>query len=440
MTLLFLADEIQGSRASKLDTMRRILVLLLLAGGLAACQDDSWVLRAYSAGWPGARADSHNSGRVGQTPPGKLAVLWSRPLLGQGYAQPSVSSRGFVGATALTGSGCNTFSFDVADGRKRWCLRRYLGVELSTPLADQFDTVYLGQAGSIAALAQNDSVKWSDPVLGSPVGSGFTGDGNLLVVTHLGQVEVLDAVNGRTVSAPIELVPVQNRADAAQGLADCAAHGPSCPVASPAAYDARSGRIVLSFWPPGAAAAQLVGLRYNAGDKTLWVDWRATAEHPGPLGMPVISADGSAVVATDGAGFVSARRLDNGAALWSAPTGRGGAGVLAEAPSGAVVVGAGSDPGAQAGLAAYSDKGQLWKRDDVRCLSPATFAGADDGFVLVAGAGGAGSALLRFDAGTGATRSTTELPGLPPGPSPGISVAPGGQLVFVLGGQLVALG
>lgn len=420
--------------------MRRIVVLLVLAAGLAACQNDSWVLRSYSEGWPGGRADSHNSGHVAQEPPQQLGVLWTRPLLGQGDAQPSVSARGFVGATALTGSGCNTFSFDIVDGRKRWCLRRYLGVELSTPLVDQFDTVYLGQAGSIAALAQNGSVKWSDPVLGTPIGTAFADDGNLLVVTHLGQVEVLDAVNGRTVSPPIELAKVQNRADAAQGLSDCPAFGPACPVASPAAYDARSGRIVLSFWPAGAPAAQLVGLRYNAADKTLWVDWRADAERPGPLGMPAISPDGGTVVTTDSAGRVTARKLDTGAALWSAQTGHAGTSALAVAPNGTVVVGVGSDPAAPSGLAAYSDNGQLWKRDDLRCLSPATLAGESDGFVLVAGSGGNGSALLRFDAGTGATRSTTELPDLPSVPSPGISIAPGGQVVFVQGGRIVALG
>ena len=417
--------------------MRRLLLSLLLVAGLAACQDDSWVRRGYSEGWPGSRGDSRNSGHTDQLPPGPLAVLWSRPLLGQSYAQPSVSSRGFVGVTALTESGCNTFSFDLADGRKRWCLRRYLGVELSTPLVDQFDTTYLGQAGTVAALAQNDSVKWSDPVLGTPIGSAFTGDGNLLVVTHLGQIEVLDTVNGRTASPPIELVPVSNRADSAQGLADCAVHGPHCPVASPPAYDSRSGRFVLSFWSPGAASAQLVGMRYDAAGKSLWVDWRATAEHPGPFGTPVISADGAAVVAVDGAGQLSGYRLDNGTKLWSASTGRAGTSVPAITPGGTTVLGAGPDPAA---LAAYTDKGQLWKRDELRCLSPATLTGASDGFVLIASPSGTGSALLRFDAGTGETHSTTELPDLPPGPSPGVSVAPGGQIVFSQSGQLVALG
>ncbi|ADG98718.1 conserved hypothetical protein [Segniliparus rotundus DSM 44985] len=417
--------------------MRRILVLLLLVAGLAACQDDAWVRRGYSAGWPAARGDSHNSGRTDQEPPRKLAVLWTRPLLGQVYAQPSVSSRGFVGVAARTESGCNTFSFDIEAGRKRWCLRRFFGVELSTPLVDQFDTVYLGQAGLIAAFAQNDSVKWSDPVLGTPIGSALTSDGNLLVVTHLGQIEVVNSINGQIVSPPVELVPVADRADAAHGLADCASRGPQCPVASQPAYDPGSGRFVFSFWPPGAPAAQLVGMRYNAADKTLRVDWRAPAAHPGPLGMPAITADGSAAIAIDAAGVLSAHRLSDGTQLWRTPTGAAGTSVLAAAPNGTVVIGAGS---AAAPLAAYTGTGQLWRRDDLRCLSPATLTAEHDGLVLVVSADGKGSALVRFDAETGATRETTELPGLPPAPSAGISVAPGGQLVFAQGGQLVALG
>jgi outer membrane protein assembly factor BamB len=417
--------------------MRRFLVLLLLAAGLAACQDDSWVRRGYSAGWPGARGDSHNSGHASQQLPQKLAVLWSRPLIGQDYAQPSVSSRGFVGVTARTESGCNTFSFDIEAGRKRWCLRRFFGVELSTPLVDQFETTYLGQAGLMAAFAQNDSVKWSDPVLGTPIGSALTSDGNLLVVTHLGQIEVVNSINGDIVSPPVELVPVADRADATHGLDDCASRGPQCPVTSQPAYDPGSGRFVFSFWPPGAPAAQLVGMRYDAADKTLRVQWRAPAAHPGPLGMPMITADGSAAITIDAAGLLSARRLSDGTELWSTPTGAAGTSVLASAPNGTVVLGAGSAP---APLAAYTHTGQLWKRDDLRCLSPATLTAEHDGLILVVSASGKGSALVRFDTETGATRETTELPDLAPAPSPGISVAPGGQVVFAQDGQLVALG
>jgi outer membrane protein assembly factor BamB len=253
------------------------------------------------------------------------------------------------------------------------------------------------------------------------------------------------------VSPPIELVPVANRADAAQGLKDCTTHGPSCPVSSPPAYDPASGRIVLSFWAPGAPGARLVGMRYDAGNKTLAVDWHAPVGQ-GPISMPVIGA--GAVYQLDRSGTLTAYRLNDGFALWSTPTGRSKTAVLALNPNGTVVLGSsdttpepqlGAPPTGdigeadRGGLAAYTAKGQLWRRDDVRCLSPVTITGENTGLVLAMSASGKGSAIVRFEASTGKTISITELPDIAPATSPGISVSSGGELVFAVGGQLVAL-
>ncbi len=124
----------------------------------------------------------------------------------------------------------------------------------------------------------------------------FLTDGNLLVVTHLGQVLVFDAHRGTVVGNSLDLVAGIDPKDPQRGLADCRLGGPACPVAAAPAFSAATGMVVVTLWEPGADKPVVVGLRYRPGQTPLLTrEWTSDAVGGGPLGSPVLSADGSTV-------------------------------------------------------------------------------------------------------------------------------------------------
>ena len=69
--------------------------------------------------------------------------------------------------------------------------------------------------------------------------------GQLLVVTHLGQVLVFDAHRGTVIGTPLDLVAGVDPTDSERGLADCRLGRPRCPVASAPAFAASTGIVAI---------------------------------------------------------------------------------------------------------------------------------------------------------------------------------------------------
>ncbi|EUA13965.1 putative pyrrolo-quinoline quinone [Mycobacterium xenopi 4042] len=147
------------------------------------------------------------------------------------------------------------------NGRQRWCVRLVQGGGFAGPLFDGFDNVYVGQPGAILSFPPTQWTRWRAPVIGMPSTPRILDEGQLLVVTHLGQVVVFDAHRGTVVGSPLDLVDGVDPTDPTRGLADCPPARPGCPVAAAPAFAASSGMVVIGLWPRrqrrGAGGAEI---------------------------------------------------------------------------------------------------------------------------------------------------------------------------------------
>lgn len=428
------------SSAAALTTISALL--------LAGCGGDSGTGDVFGAGgWPGMHSDARNSDTSTVTGSRSLDFQWSRPLGGPTVTNASVAANGQIFLTARTDNGCNVFSFQIDTGRKRWCTRVGPGSAVSTPVVDANTNSYVGEDGAMLSFDERGQMRWRTPVTGTPLSAQFTGDGNLLFVTQLGQVNVLDPQTGRSVAAPYDLIPPASYTQGANidplpndlGLDDCAAGGPRCPVATPPAIDLESGRIVVTFWRPGAPQADLVALRYDGGERpAITEEWSTALLADGSASGPVLSRDGKSVYANDNAGHLWVLDTESGSLRWTYDLGyavRGGPSVSDRG----VIIPAGAENGR---LLALRDRGDhaevLWERADVVQRGAAAQTSGSTAYTVIRD-GENGLALLTFDTATGETLDRDTLPGAS-GSTTGTSVGPDGQVLTpTLIGELFVL-
>ncbi|MCV7099828.1 PQQ-like beta-propeller repeat protein, partial [Mycobacterium palustre] len=205
-----------------------------LAAGLGGCGNtDSWVDASAARGWSAQYADAANSGYTATAGAAKLSLRWTRSVKGSLAAGPAVSARGYLALNAQTPTGCSLMEWENDNrGRQRWCVRLFQGGGFAGPLFDGFDNVYVGQPGAFLSFPVTQWTRWRKPVIGMPATPRFLGHGQLLVVTHLGQVLVFDSHRGEVVGSALDLVDGVDPTDATRGLADCAPARPGCPVAA----------------------------------------------------------------------------------------------------------------------------------------------------------------------------------------------------------------
>jgi outer membrane protein assembly factor BamB len=252
-------------------------------------------------------------------------------------------------------------------------------------------------------------IRWRNPVIGLPQTPRLLSPGELLVVTHLGQVLVYDAHRGTVVGTPLDLVEGVDPKDSQRGLADCQLGRPGCPVAAAPAFSAATDIVVTSLWQPNAPAPELVGLRYRPGQTPLLSrDWTSTAVGGGPLNSPVLSADGTTVYVNGRDGHLWALNTTDGTPKWSVPLDFQPQTPPSVSPDGLIVSGGG--PGTKlVALKDGGDRGEVaWTRDDVQPLSTSSLAGPAAYTVARAGDG---MALLVFDPADGHTLNSYPLPG-----------------------------
>ncbi|GFG76658.1 hypothetical protein MBOT_40230 [Mycobacterium botniense] len=373
---------------------------------------DSWVTATAAQGWPAQYGDASNSSYTPTAGATSLALQWTRSVKGSLAAGPALSGRGWMALNAQTPAGCSLMEWENNDnGRQRWCVRLVQGGGFAGPLFDGFDNLYVGEPGAIISFPPTQWTRWRRPVIGMPTTPRILDSGQLLVVTHLGQVLVFDAHRGAVVGSALDLVDGVDPTDSARGLADCAPARPGCPVAAAPAFGPASAMLVVSVWQPGAKASVLVGLKYHPGQTPLLTrEWTSDAVAAGVLASPVFAADGSTVYVNGRDNRLWALAAADGKPKWSVPLGFLAQTPPAVAPGGRVVSGGG--PGTR--LVAFRDAGdhaeQLWRRDDVSPLSTSSLAGPGVGYTVVSGTPQAGLVLLIFDAATGRTIRSYPLP------------------------------
>ncbi|WP_082135878.1 PQQ-binding-like beta-propeller repeat protein [Mycobacterium sp. EPa45] len=391
---------------------------------MAGCGNtDSWVESTAAHGWSAQYGDAANSSYTATGGASALRLKWSRSVKGELSAGAALGDIGYLAVNGQTAGGCSLMVWENDNnGRQRWCTRMVLGGGFASPLFDQFDNLYIGQPGLMESFPTTQWVRWRENVIGMPTTARFLGGGQLLVVTHLGQVLVFDSHGGVVTGNPLDLVAGLDPTDSTRGLIDCAAALPQCPVAAPPAYAASTHTIVVSLWQPGAKASTLVGLQYHpGGDPILTREWTTDAVAAGVLAAPVASADGNTVYVTGRDDKLWALKTSDGKVKWSVPLDFLPQTPPSVSPDGLILVGGGRNTH----LVALKDAGDhaqvAWRRDDVTPLTTSSQAGTV-AYTVTADAP-AGLALLAFDPADGHTLNSYPLPqadGFPVGVSVGL--------------------
>ncbi len=430
--------------------LRRLVALtaalsgtVLVAGSLAACTDtDTWVDAAAAPGWPAQYGDAANSSYTPVGGASELESVWTRSVKGDLGAAVALGSHGYLAANGQTSGGCSLMVWENQNnGRQRWCSRLVQGGGFAGALFDGFNNLYVGQPGAIVSFPPTQWIRWRQQVIGMPQTPRFLGAGQLLVVTHLGQVLVFDAHRGNVVGNPVDLVEGVDPTDSQRGLADCAPARPRCPVAAAPAFSPKSNLIVVALWQPGAPAATLVGLRYRQGQTPLLTrEWTSDAVTDGVLAAPVLSADGSTVYVNGRDQALWALDSTDGKAKWSVPLDYLAQTPPTVSPDGTIVAGGG--PGATlTGIKDSGDRGEIvWRRGDVESLTTAGRAGSDIAYTVARDTGSDGMALLAFDPRDGQTVTSYPLPGATGFPV-GVSLGPDRSVVTATSdGQVYSFG
>ena len=413
--------------------LRRVLALTstaLLTGVAAGCANtDSWVESTAAPGWSAQYAEAGNTSYTATDGAAALTLGWSRSVQGELGAAAALGGGGYLAVNGQTTGGCSLMVWENDNnGRQRWCTRMVLGGGFSSPLFDGFDNLYIGQPGLMISYPPTQWVRWRTNVIGMPTTARFLRGGQLLVVTHLGQVLVFDAHRGDVVGTSLDLVAGVDPTDAQRGLSDCAQGRPRCPVAAAPAFSPATGIVVVTLWEPDAQAPTVVGLRYRPGQTPLLSRaWTSTEVGGGPLASPVLSADGKTAYVTGRDARLWALNTDDGKPKWSVPLDFQPQTPPSVSPDGLVVVGGGPD----AKLIAVKDGGDhgdvAWTRDDVLPLSTSSRAGAKVAYT-VARDGENGQKVLVFDPADGRTLNEYALPGATGFPV-GVSVGHDGRVV-----------
>ena len=396
--------------------LRRAIALAstaLLTGGLTACgTTDSWVDARAARGWPAQYADAANSSFTATEGAGGLTLSWSRSVKGELGAAAALGAERYLAVNGQTAGGCSLMVWENDNGgRQRWCTRMVLGGGFTSALFDGFDNLYIGQPGQMISYPPTQWVRWRTNVIGMPTTARFLDGGQLLVVTHLGQVLVFDSHRGVVSGSPVDLVGGVDPTDPTRGLTDCAQSLPGCPIAAAPAFSATSRVVVIGVWQPGAAASTLTALRYQPGQTPLLSRlWTSEAVSAGVLGPPVFSADGATVYVNGRDRQLWALNAEDGSVKWSAPLDFQPLTPPSVAPGGLIIAGGGP----QTRLVWLRDAGNraeaVWRRDDMTPLTTSSQAGYQVAYTIIAPAPYELSLLVFNPADGGRTLNSYPLP------------------------------
>lgn len=411
-------------------------VAVALAAVLASCTNPqpSWVHADDSAAWPGRYGDAQNSSFSDIPAAPELVPAWTRDLHGPNSAPASISDRGVISATVGTDSGCTTFHLELTVGRKTYCYRDGQGIELQTPLVDQFEYTYIGVPGWLISFNADGQVRWRYATSGTPLYINFAGHDNVLAVTQTGQVVLVDSHDGTAVAASQQLLPGLADDNNAAGLEDCATGGPGCAVGGTPAVDIAAQRAYVVYQRPGAKNAVVRALDFaeRDGSRSIQSAWDRTDVPGDPWGTPALSADGKTLYVNTRDGKLLALSTEDGAVKWSYDLGYRVRSAPSVSPDGTLIP---ASPGLhRSEFIALKDEGssvrELFSRNDLAAVSPAAQIDDGIGYVVMRSWAGVKTELVEFRTDTGTTLRSFPLdPDMES--ASGVAVGPDGELVTI---------
>ncbi len=394
--------------------MRRLAALALTALIVGACGNtDSWVEAHPADGWPAQYGDAGNSSYTplqgAQRPGAGLAPI------GEGRARRP----GRAGLRRLS-------------RRQRPDRRRVLadGVGVRQQGHASAGAAGYGRAAACPAHCSTGSTTSTSaspaqccpsprpsgsggvsPVIGLPMTPRILAPGQLLVITHLGQVLVFDAHRGTAIGTSLDLVDGVDPTDAQRGLADCQLGRPLCPIAAAPAFSPASNVVVVGLWEPNAEAPVVVGLRYRPGQTP-----PLTGSGPAPPSAagrcpvpccPPTARPSTSTAATAGCGRSN---TDDGKAKWSVPLNYQPQTPPSVSPDGLIVAGGGPDAKLVARQGRWRPRRRRLepRRRQRRCRTSSR-AGSGVAYTVTRD-GDRGMALTVFDPADGHTVNSYPLP------------------------------
>ncbi|MEZ5209740.1 PQQ-binding-like beta-propeller repeat protein [Gordonia sp. (in: high G+C Gram-positive bacteria)] len=403
----------RSTRRARASRPAAVVVLLAVAGLLlSACSDGHHEVRAIpAAGWPVYGGHGDNANYTPVTAPGGLSLKWQRPTGGPITAPLTLNANGDVGVTARTTNGCNLFVFSNTNGRKNFCKRMADGNQFNAMAFDQYSQPYVGESGMFLAFNGGGAIRWRMPTIGLPFSAKFAGPGQVLSVTQLGQILLIDAQTNRFDAPEVRLRPNADPAQPLFGLGDCISGGPLCAVSAPPAVDAGHERFYLNYRPDGAPAAQLTAMSYAEGRDGRRITGVWNAPVPGGMvGPATVSPNGETVYAFGRDGKLYAFAAGDGRQRWSYDLGGYGFATLSVSPGG-VLIPTGTIGAPLTILKDDGDKAELRaKRDDVQAVSLATQTGKDTAWTVVRTGPAQKLVLTEFSTADGATKRSLDLP------------------------------
>lgn len=376
---------------------------------------------AYAPGWSAVHADSANTDYSPVDGADDLTLAWQRsfegsvsigPLDWTINLGPTVGPDGRVYLTS-TVTGCHLQALDGATGETLWCSQDVGPLAVaSSALLDRDGRLFVADAEAMHAFDTDGRLLWETPIVGVPLSAQFTPEGRLVFVTHIGNLHVLDRASGEAVLPTVELAPGATW-DPAGGMMACARGTEACPAANTLAVDQATGRLVFTFWEPGAPQAGVRAMRYTEEPvPTLTTEWTNDSLPGGSASSPVLSADGSRVYVNDNVDSVHALDAATGEEIWTFPIGYASGGSPSLSPGG-IIMPAGGGGGSLLAVHDDGDSARLaWRHDDLVNRGLPTQAAGDRVYATV-GHGRVRNELLVLDAVTGAELDREPLPGSP---------------------------
>ena len=380
---------------------RRLLALACAALVAGACTgsgsgsgsdeagDDRGAASPYAPGWSAVHADAANSDHAAVEGPANVEPAWTRQLDGDmriGDLEwtinlgPTSDPDGQLYVTS-TVPGCHLQALDAATGETRWCAEQVaLPAVVSSPLVDEDGRLFVADGTAMRAFDRDGEELWSQPIVGVPLSAQFTPGGNLVFVTHVGVVYLLDRATGEPVVDPVELVPDPSW-DPGKPLWPCARGTEGCPSANTPAVDMATGRLFFTWWEPGAPRAGIRAVQIDEGPEPAVTDLWANDSLPGGTGAsPTLSPDGSRLYVTDNEGHAHALDAATGEVIWSHDIGIAAGGSLSLSPDGLII-----PPGGP--LLALRDDGdratEVWRVDGLVNMGIATQAAGHKAYATV---------------------------------------------------------
>ncbi|GAA3928837.1 hypothetical protein GCM10023085_07720 [Actinomadura viridis] len=391
-------------------------------------------LSAYGPGWSTAHADARNSDYSPVRGAKNLTQAWKRSFPGSIYLGATNDAAGRVYVTT-NGTGCHLHALDMATGNTVWCSGEVDERAIaSSALLDREGHVYLADGEAMHAFDADGSVRWETPIVGTPLSAQFTPAGNLIFITHIGRVYVLDRATGQPILPPVELIPGAPDNDDTRA---CMRGTAECPAANTLAVDLATGRFFFTFWDKGAPSAGIRAMQLDEGAApAIRPLWTVESLPGGSATSPDLSVDGSRVYVGDNEGGIHALATATGDRIWSHSTGYAAGGSPSLSPEGLIMPSGGGD-GALMAIRDMGDRAQqVWKKDGLTNRGIPTQAAGGVAYATVSTA--LGNDLVVVDTATGAELDRERIPGLSIF-SVGTTVGPDGTvLVPTITGDLFA--